>query len=115
MAGEFVSLGEALKLISPCSDEKKDILSHISRVDTAFEVIDPNQGNKLYKFVLTSISGETRTAVAHRNLDNLTEVQEFLRNTYVEKIQLDFHANQLFKASQVKDESISEGYKKFKH
>jgi len=47
MAGEFVNLGEALKLIAPCSGEKKDILSCISHVDTAFEVIDPNQGNKL--------------------------------------------------------------------
>jgi len=42
MAGEFVSLEEGLKLISPCSGEKKDILSRISRVNTAFEVIDPN-------------------------------------------------------------------------
>jgi len=57
MAGEFVGLGQALKLISPCSGEKKDILSFTSNVDTAFEVIDPNQGNKLYTLVLTSISG----------------------------------------------------------
>ena len=47
MAGEFVNLGEALKLISTLSGEKKDILSCISHVDTAFEVTDPNQGNKL--------------------------------------------------------------------
>lgn len=65
--------------------------------------------------MLTSISGEPRTAIVHRNLDNWAEIQEFFRNTYVEKIPFDFHASQLFKASQVKDESISEGYKKFKH
>jgi TusA-related sulfurtransferase len=70
MAGEFVSTGEALKLISSCSCNKKDIMSFISDVDTAFELIDPNQGNKLYKFMLTFISGEMRTAIAHRNLDN---------------------------------------------
>jgi hypothetical protein len=77
MAGEFVSTGEFLKLISPCSCNEKDILSFISDVDTAFEVIDPNQGNKLYKFLLTFISGEVRTAIAHSNLDNLTELNEF--------------------------------------
>jgi hypothetical protein len=70
MAGEFVSLGEALKLISPCSGEKKDILSFTSNIDTVFEITDPNQRNQLYQFVLTCIREEPRTAIAHRNLDN---------------------------------------------
>jgi hypothetical protein len=74
MAGEFVSLGEALKLISPCSCEKKDVLSFTSNVDAAFEVMEPNRGNKLYKFLLLCICGEPRTAIAHRNLDSLAEV-----------------------------------------
>jgi hypothetical protein len=59
------------------SGEKKNILSFTSNVDTVLEVTDPNQGNKLYKFVLTCICGEPRTAIAHRNLDNWAEVQDF--------------------------------------
>ena len=42
MSSEYLSLGEALKLISPFSDDKKDMLAFISYVDTAFEVADPN-------------------------------------------------------------------------
>jgi hypothetical protein len=31
----------------PFCGDKKDILSFISNVDTAFEVVDPNPGNRL--------------------------------------------------------------------
>ena len=77
MAGNFVSLGEALKLISQFRSEKKRILFFTSNVDTAFGVIDPNQGNKIYWFVLSSVSGELRTAVAHINLDNWAKYRNF--------------------------------------
>jgi hypothetical protein len=56
--------------------------------------------------VLTRISGEPRIAIAHRNLDNWTEVKECLRNTCIEKRTLDFHATQLFKARQEKSENV---------
>jgi hypothetical protein len=36
------------------------------------------------------------------------ELKEFLRNTYVEKRTLDFHANQLFRAKQNKNENVAE-------
>ena len=62
----------------------------------------------LYKFVLTRISEESRTAISHRNLDNWEEVKEFLSNSYIEKRTLDFHARRLFKARQGKDEKIAE-------
>jgi hypothetical protein len=39
-------------------------------------------------------------------------LKEFLRNTYIEKRILDFHANQLFKAKQNKPESVSEWIQK---
>jgi hypothetical protein len=58
--------------------------------------------------MLTKISGEPRTTISHRNLENWAELKEFLRNTYIEKRTLDFHANQLFKAKQNKSESVSE-------
>jgi len=61
------------------------VLAFIGNVDTAFTVINPEQEAILYKFVLTRISGEHRTAVSHRNLDNWAELKEFLRNSYIEK------------------------------
>jgi hypothetical protein len=41
-------------------------------------------------------------------LENWDELKEFLKNTYIEKRMLYFHANQLFKARQNKSENISE-------
>ncbi|PNF43656.1 hypothetical protein B7P43_G18122 [Cryptotermes secundus] len=82
MAEEYVS--EALKLVTP-----------------AFEVINPIHVDRLYKFVLTKISGEPRIAIAHRNLETWAELKEFLTNTYVEKRTLDFHANALEEESAI--------------
>jgi hypothetical protein len=56
--------------------------------------------DRLYQYVLTRINGEPRIAISHRNLENWEELKEFLRNTYIEKRTLDFHANQLFRAKQ---------------
>jgi hypothetical protein len=112
MAEEYVRVSEALKLVTPFSGNKREILTFISNVNTAFEVINPIHEDRLYKFILTRISGEPRIAIAHRNLDKWTELREFLRNTYIEKRTLDFHANQLFKAKQGRSENISEWIQK---
>jgi hypothetical protein len=112
MAEEYVSVSEALKLVSPFNGNKREVLTFISNVNTAFEVINPIHEDRLYKFILTRISGEPRTAIAHRNLDKWTELREFLRNMYIEKRTLDFHANQLFKARQGRSENISEWIQK---
>ena len=77
-------------------------------MDTAFAVINPVQEDVLYKFVLTRISGETRTAISHRNLADWEELKDFLKSSYIEKRTLDFHASQLFRARQGKDEKIAE-------
>jgi hypothetical protein len=61
-----------------------------------------------FKFVLTRVSGEPRTAIAHRNLENWEELKEFFKNTYTEKRTLDYHANQLFSMKQSKVENVSE-------
>jgi cellular nucleic acid-binding protein len=105
---EFISVGEALKLVTPFKGDKKEIIAFIANVDTAFEVIDPRNAGTLFKFVLTRISGEPRTAIAHRNLETWEELKEFLKNTYTEKRTLDFHANQLFSSKQSKTENVSE-------
>jgi len=105
---EYISVGEALKLVTPFKGEKKDVLAFIANVDTAFEVIDSKNECTLFKFVLTRISGEPRTAIAHSNLENWEELKEFLNNTCTERRTLDYHANQLFSTKQSKAESVSE-------
>jgi hypothetical protein len=44
-----------------------DVLVFIANVDPAFEVMDQRNECILIKFVLMRISGEPRTATAHRN------------------------------------------------
>jgi len=107
MNGDFISVGEALKIIPPFKWDKRDVLAFIGNVDKAFTVINPEQEAILYKFVLTRISGEPRTAVSHRNLDNWAELKEFLRNSYIEKRTLDYHASQLFRSKKRKDERVT--------
>jgi hypothetical protein len=108
MATEYVSMTEALKLVSPFNGNKREVLTFVSNVDTAFSCVSPENRGRLYQFMLTNIRGEPRTAISHRNLENWEELKEFLRNTYIEIRTLDFHANQLFKAKQNKSESVSE-------
>jgi hypothetical protein len=112
MADEYISVSEALKIVSPFSGNKKEVLAFISNVDTAFEIVKPDHRGRLYKFVLTRISGEPRTAITHRHLENWIELREFLKNTYIEKRTLDFHANTLFKAKQEKTDSVSDWIQK---
>jgi len=108
MDGDFISVGEALKLTPPFKRHKQEVLAFIGNVDTAFDVINPSQEAILYEFVLTRISGEPRTAISHRNIESWAELKEFLQNTYIEKQTLDFHASQLLKARQGKDEKVAD-------
>jgi len=59
-------VGEALKLVAPFKGDKRDVLAFIANVDTAFYVTDPRNASILFKFVLTRISGEPRTAIEHK-------------------------------------------------
>jgi hypothetical protein len=74
-----VSVTDALKLVTPFNGDKRDVLAFIANVDTAFEVTDPMNTDTIYKFVLTRVSGEPRTAIAHRNLGKWEELKEFLK------------------------------------
>jgi hypothetical protein len=98
-------VGEALKLVPYFKGDKQEVLAFIGNVDTAFAVINPVQEDVLYKFALTRISGETRTAISHRNLADWAELKDFLKSLYIEKRTLDFHASQV---RQGKDEKIAE-------
>jgi hypothetical protein len=77
MNGDFISVGEALKLIPPFKGDKQEILAFIGNVDTAFAVINRSSEAILYTFVLTRISGESRTAISHRNLNSCLELKGF--------------------------------------
>jgi hypothetical protein len=105
---EYISVGKVLKLVTPFKGEKRGVLAFIANVDTTFEVIDLRNEGTLFKFLLTRISGEPKTVTVHRNLENLEELKEFLKNTYTEKKTLDYHANQLFSTKQSKAENVSE-------
>jgi hypothetical protein len=83
--GEYICVSEALKLVPPFRGNKQEVLAFIGNVDTAFAVINPENEAILYKFVLTRISGEPRTAIIHRNLHSWTELKEFLQNSYIKK------------------------------
>jgi hypothetical protein len=108
MNEEFIGVGEALKLVPLFKGNKQEMLAFIGKVDTAFAVINSEQEAILYKFVLTRISGDPRTAIGHRNLDSWAELKEFLQNTYIEKRTIDSHTSQLFKARQGKDERVTD-------
>jgi hypothetical protein len=97
MIGDYISLGEALKLVPPFKGNKQEVLTFIGNVDTAFAVINSEQEAILYKFVLTRISDEPRTAIIHRNFDNWTEIKEFLQNSYIDKRTLDYHARRPYR------------------
>jgi hypothetical protein len=109
MTTDYINVTEALKLVSPFSGNKKEVLTFVSNVDTAFSCINPKNKGRLYQFILTKISGEPRTAISHRNLENWEELKEFLRNTLLRT--LDFHAIQLFRAK-IKSENVSEWIQK---
>jgi hypothetical protein len=74
MDGDFISVGEALKLVPPFHGNKQGVLAFIGNVATVFAVINPSQEAILYKFVVTRISGEPKTAISHRNLENWADL-----------------------------------------
>ena len=43
MNWDFISVGEALKLVPPFSGDKQEVLAFIGNVDTAFTVMNPSQ------------------------------------------------------------------------
>ena len=79
MNGDFISVGEALKLVPQFKGNKQEFLVFIGNVDTAFTVINSSQEAILYKFVLTRISGEPRTAMSHRNIESWRNLESFCK------------------------------------
>jgi hypothetical protein len=68
MNSNFISVWEVTKLVPYFKGSKREVLVFIGNGDTVFAVINPVQEDVLYKFILTRISGEPRTAVRHTNL-----------------------------------------------
>jgi hypothetical protein len=74
---EYISVGEALKLVAPFKGVKSDALAFTANADTAFEINDPINEGTLLKLVLTRISGVPWTAIKHRNWENWEELENF--------------------------------------
>jgi hypothetical protein len=67
---EYISVSEALKLPASFKGVKRDVVAFFANEDRAFKVIALGNEDTLFKVVLTRISGEHRTAIAHGNLEN---------------------------------------------
>jgi len=104
---EYISVSEALKLPASFKGEKRDVVAFFANEDRAFKVIALGNEGTLFKSVLTRISGEHRTAIAHGNLEKWEELKEFLKNTYTEKQILDYHASLVFSTRQTNAENVS--------
>ena len=85
MNGDFISVGEVLKLIPLFKGDKQEVLAFIGNVDMAFAVINPSQEAILYKFMLMQISGKPRTAISHRNIESWAELKEFFAKYLLRK------------------------------
>jgi hypothetical protein len=83
MATEYISLPEALNLVSPFNGNKREVLTFVSKVDTAFGCINPENRDRFYQFVLKKVIGGPRTAISNRNLENWEDLKKFLRSMYV--------------------------------
>jgi hypothetical protein len=82
MATEYISVTEVPKLVSPFSENKREVLTLVSNVDTVFICVSPENRSRLYLFLLNKISGELRTAIAYRNLENGEELKgQYCRRT----------------------------------
>jgi hypothetical protein len=77
MTTEYISVTEALKLVSPFSGNKREVLTFVSNVDTTFGSIDPENRNRLYQVLLAKTSGKPRIAISHRNLENWEGLKNF--------------------------------------
>ena len=88
MNGDFISVGEALKVVPLFKGDKREFLVFIGNVETAFAVINRSQEVILYKFLLMRISGEPRTVISDRNLESWAELKEFLQNTYIKNMRV---------------------------
>jgi hypothetical protein len=53
MATEYISVTEVLKLVSPFSGIKREVLTFVSDIDTTFSCVSPENRSRFYQFVLT--------------------------------------------------------------
>jgi hypothetical protein len=111
MNGDFISVGNALKLFPYFKGNKQEVLAFIGNVDMAFAVINPVQEDVLYKFVLMRVIGESRTAVSHSNLGNWAALEEFLKNLYIDKRCLIFMPASYLKPNKGRMKKLQSGFR----
>ena len=79
----FMSINEALKIVSIFKGDKETLNSFIGNVETALEVVSEQDKPRLFRFVLTKIEGEPRDSIQYRDINNWQDLKSFLLSTYI--------------------------------
>jgi hypothetical protein len=86
-----------MKLIThPFDGDKKRLREFIENVDVAFEIVHPHKHEILLKFVKKKITGDARSKLLVRYLEN-----------YAVRRTLDFYACRMFSVRQERNKSVS--------
>ena len=92
----------------PFDGDKKKLREFIDNVDVAFELVHPDNHEKLLKFVKAKVTGEARSKLIVRDLtDTWERVKSVLEENYSTKRTLDYYACKMFNSKQGVAESIA--------
>jgi hypothetical protein len=106
---QYCSISEAMKLVSvPFDGDRRKLKEFIDNVNTAFELVKPEQHSLLLKFVKTRITGDAKSKLLVRDLSSTwREVKQILEENYGVKRTLDYYACRMFSSRQGNNESIA--------
>ena len=98
----FMSINEALKIVSIFKGDKETLNSFIGNVETALEVVSEQDKPRLFRFLLTKIEGEPRDSIQYRDINNWQDLKSFLLSTYRDSRTLDYYLAEMLTSKQKK-------------
>ena len=105
----YLPVTQALRLISIKFDGKKsELREFIASVETAIEIVNPNERQLFLKFVESKITGDAKTKLLARP-DRRTweETKAILEENYTTRRTIDFFACKLFNSRQGSNEGVA--------
>ncbi|KAJ8885358.1 hypothetical protein PR048_011555 [Dryococelus australis] len=107
-SSNYCRVSEVLKLINEhFSGDKKMLKEFIKNVEAAFELVNPDDREKLLKFVKAKITGDAKAKLLARTSSNKWQgIKDILEENYSVRSTLDFYACRMFSAPQGKSESV---------